>query len=81
MRGLASFLVSFSSPGSSGSIPISRAISGCCSTSLASRPFCLSVIGGAVAVAGFVFFAASSPLFSRASSGPKRRRSWGRSRV
>ena len=81
MRGLASFLVSFSSPGSSGSIPISRAISGCCPTSLASRPFCLSVIGGAVAVAGFVFFAASSPLFSVASSRRKRRRSWGRSRA
>ena len=81
MRGLASFLVSFSSPGSSGSIPISRAISGCCSTSLASRPFCLSVIGAAVAVAGFVFFAASSPLFSVASSRRKRRRSWGRSRA
>ena len=37
--------------------------------------------GDGGAVAGFVFFAASSPLFSRASSGPKRRRSWGRSRV
>ena len=63
MSGVAVLLLSFSSSGLSGLIPSSLAISGCCSTSLPSRSFCRSVIGGSAGSAGgLVFFGSAFPL-------------------